>query len=90
MPALLNRMSIAPELLGDLGVHLLDRELLGDVDRQRQVARRALDQVDADDLRALALERLHGGGADAARRAGDHCDLAFETSRHYRFLPCCM
>ena len=82
MPALLNRTSMRPNSLGDLGVHLLDRELLGDVDREREVARRALEQVDADDLRALALERLDRRGADASRRAGDHGDLPFETTRH--------
>ena len=38
-------------------------------------------QVDADDGRALALEQLHGRGADAAARAGHHAHAPGEPSR---------
>ena len=75
----------AAELLGDLRVHLLHRVLLGHVDGQREVAGRAVEQVDADDLRALALERLDGRGADAAGRARD--DATLPSSRPGTQLP---
>ncbi len=41
---------------------------------------RALDDVGADDGRALASEQLDGRFADARRGAGDDRDLAFQPA----------
>ena len=78
MPALLKSTSMRPNALARARVHVDDLLLVGDVDLEREVARRAGEQVDADDGRALAREPLGGGRADAAARAGDHADLARE------------
>ena len=58
-------------------MHLL---LVGDVDLQREITRRALEHVHADDLRTLACEQLGGDGADAAAGTGDHADLPLEAA----------
>ena len=82
MPALLKSTSTRPNSSRTCAYICADGELLGDVDGERQVAGRALEQVDADHLRALARERLDRRGADAAGRTRDHAHLALEATRH--------
>jgi hypothetical protein len=45
--------------------------------------------VGCDDARAFGYEQIDRAAADAARRPGDHRNLAFQTSRH-RFAPFCV
>ena len=80
MPALLNSTSIVPYSVAHARVELADRVLVGDVAGEREVARRVVGEVDADDGRALVLEALDGRRADPARGAGDDADLAREPA----------
>ena len=71
--------------LAQVGGELVRRVLVGDVEQQRGAAE-LVDQlgevvalrgdVDADDVGAVARQHAGDGGADAARGAGDHRDLA--------------
>ena len=84
MPALLKSTSMRPSSRRTASHRLLHLQLVGDIRLQGQVARRAGQQVDAGDVRALALEALDGRRADPAARAGDDAHLPLEPpcSRH--------
>ena len=69
-----------PELRAHARVQLADLVLVGDVDREREVAGRVVGEVDADDGGALVLEALDARRADPARGAGDDADLAREPA----------
>jgi hypothetical protein len=73
----------AAELVLRPGVHVPDLVGVRDVGLDRQVALRPRVEVDADDARALSLEQPGGPGADPARRAGDHADLAVEPPHQF-------
>src|SRR5207302_9033353 len=54
--------------------------LVGDVGLDRQVPGSALEQIDADDRRALAAEGVDARRADAAAGAGDDADATGEPT----------
>src|SRR6185312_6411127 len=68
------------EALADLAVEVGDELLAGQVDLQRHVAGAVVQDVDARDLRALALEELDGGGADPAARARHDANASLESA----------
>ena len=101
MPALLTRMSTRPSCLlrvgdhgGDLGalghvgagVDRLDAEILFDAAALLLDRRGVAEAVD-DDVGAFLGEGAGDGQADAAGRAGDQRDFAFETLRYLRVRP---
>jgi hypothetical protein len=98
VPALLNRQSRRPKYFfaapmaasmsasAYVAAHIMDQTFVFFLDARALVV---LD-VGGDHARAFLHEQIHRAAADAAGRAGDDRDLAFQTSRHdfaseYRF-----